>query len=103
MIKAAKFERVAKYPDAILPTRATTGSAGYDFYCAEDTVVPSLPRDLAHIWKVGFGPEVSIEEIVKKLICVIGEKEMENFYFHSNLIGLIQSISKYSSFDLVTT
>ena len=65
MIKAARFERVAKYPDAILPTRATTGSAGYDFYCAEDTVVPSLPRDLAHIWKVGFGPEVSIEEIVK--------------------------------------
>ena len=38
-------------------------------------------------------------EIVKKLICVIGEKEMENLYFHSNLSGLINSISHYSSLD----
>ncbi len=38
-------------------------------------------------------------EIVKKLICVIGEKEMENLYFHSNLSGLINNISHYSSLD----
>ena len=32
-----KFERVTKYPDAILPQRATIGSAGYDF-CAAETI-----------------------------------------------------------------
>ena len=31
-----KFERVSKYPEAQLPERATTGSAGYDFFVAED-------------------------------------------------------------------
>ena len=40
-------------------------------------------------------------EIVKKLICVIGEKEMKNLYFHSNLNGLINSISQYSSLEAV--
>ena len=34
-----KFERVSKYPDAQLPVRATKGSAGYDFFVAEDTVI----------------------------------------------------------------
>lgn len=32
-----KFERVSDYPDAVIPTRATKGSAGYDFTVAEDT------------------------------------------------------------------
>ena len=35
-----KFERVSKYPDAILPTRATKGSAGYDFTVVADTLCP---------------------------------------------------------------
>jgi len=35
-----RFERISKYPDAQLPQRATKGSAGYDFFVAEDTVVP---------------------------------------------------------------
>lgn len=42
-----KFELVTKYKDLgeeFLPTRGTEGSAGYDFRCAEDTVVPSLFR-----------------------------------------------------------
>ena len=34
-----KFERISKYPEAQLPVRATVGSAGYDFFVAEDTVV----------------------------------------------------------------
>lgn len=36
-----RFERVAKYPDAIIPTRSTRLAAGYDFYAAEETVIPS--------------------------------------------------------------
>lgn len=36
-----KFERVSKYPDAVLPVRKTAKSAGYDFTVAEDIIVPS--------------------------------------------------------------
>ena len=36
-----KFERVQKYPDAIIPTRATEFAAGYDLYAAEDITIPS--------------------------------------------------------------
>lgn len=36
-----KFERCAKYPDAIIPTRGTKDSAGYDLYAVEDITVPS--------------------------------------------------------------
>ena len=36
-----KFERVSAYPDAIIPVRATKGSAGYDFTVAEDTTCPA--------------------------------------------------------------
>ena len=35
-----RFERISKYPDARLPERATKGSAGYDFFIAEDVEVP---------------------------------------------------------------
>lgn len=35
-----KFERVSSYPDAVLPKRATKGSAGYDFTVAADTFCP---------------------------------------------------------------
>ena len=34
-----KFERVSFYPDVNLPVRATAGSAGYDFECAQDTII----------------------------------------------------------------
>lgn len=42
-----KFEKVSKYKDddgVKLPERATKDSAGYDFYCAEETIVPSWSR-----------------------------------------------------------
>lgn len=36
-----RFEKVKKYPDAIIPTRSTEQAAGYDLYAAEDTLIPS--------------------------------------------------------------
>lgn len=42
--------------------------------------------------------EVEVE-IVKKLICIIGEKEMENLYFNANLGDLINNVAKYSSLE----
>ena len=34
-----KFERISTYPNVNLPVRATTGAAGYDFECAENTTI----------------------------------------------------------------
>lgn len=34
------FQVIPGYEDIPLPTRATTGSAGYDITCAKDTVIP---------------------------------------------------------------
>ena len=39
-----KFERVSKYPDAVLPVRKTAKSAGYDFTVAEDVVIPAFQQ-----------------------------------------------------------
>ena len=39
----AKFEKISKYASddmIVVPSRKTTQSAGYDFYAAEDTVIP---------------------------------------------------------------
>lgn len=38
----ARFEKISKYKDdndIVMPCRKTADSAGYDFYCAEDTVI----------------------------------------------------------------
>nr|DAG21540.1 MAG TPA: deoxyuridine 5'-triphosphate nucleotidohydrolase [Caudoviricetes sp.] len=37
-----KFERVSRFPDAVLPTRKTAYSAGYDLTVAEDICVPPV-------------------------------------------------------------
>ena len=34
-----KFERISTYPSVNFPVRATTGAAGYDFECAENTTI----------------------------------------------------------------
>ncbi len=64
---------------------------GYTQYFTEKYFLDSFP-DIPQAYPVEM-------EIVKKLICVIGEKEMEDLYFHSNLNGLINSISQYSSLE----
>lgn len=43
----AGFERISKYANdegVIVPYRKTQNSAGYDFYVAEDTIIPSYER-----------------------------------------------------------
>ena len=41
-----RFERISAYPDAILPQRATKGSAGYDFFASSDIVIPANSIEL---------------------------------------------------------
>lgn len=48
-----KFERVSKYPDAVIPTRSTTNSAGYDFTVAEDIVIPSYSNQMSKMVQWG--------------------------------------------------
>lgn len=46
-LNCPKFELAAGYNDiSLLPSRATSGSAGYDFVVAEDTIIPSYPKML---------------------------------------------------------
>lgn len=47
MTKNRGFEVVSKYKDAQLPIRSTKTSAGYDFFAAEDIVVPSLLQSIS--------------------------------------------------------
>lgn len=57
MIIDASFEKISKYADddgVIIPERKTTGSAGYDFCAAEDTVI--LPYD--DLIDVNFGNQL---------------------------------------------
>ena len=72
---AAKFEKISQYADdngIIYPLRKTNASAGYDFYCAEDTVIPSyssainaeFANDLAGDLSKYYG---SFEEFIKTL------------------------------------
>lgn len=37
---------VCEYPDSIIPTIATSGSAGYDLYSYEDIVIPKMSQVL---------------------------------------------------------
>ena len=41
-MKLAHFEKISVYKDIDikLPIRKTTGSAGYDFFVAEDIIIP---------------------------------------------------------------
>ena len=46
-MKSSMFERVAAFPEAQYPVRSTEYSAGYDLFCAEDTVIS--PHSIALI------------------------------------------------------
>ena len=48
-----KFERVSKYPDAVIPTRSTANSAGYDFTVPADIVIPSYSNQMSEMVQWG--------------------------------------------------
>lgn len=62
----AKFEKVSKYADnenVIIPTRSTKGAAGYDFYVAEQVVVPSILDIQTKLGPRMINPETSLKEL----------------------------------------
>lgn len=73
-----RFELVSQFADQtdLLPTRATKFSAGYDFFVAQDTIVPALSKKAKHIdsyintaQMVGrmekYKPEFNLDEVAK--------------------------------------
>ena len=67
-----KFERVAAYPDAVIPTRATEKAAGYDLYAAEDTVIPSYWQMMQELQQANVPDD--------PLMALIGMKKFEFKY-----------------------
>lgn len=59
-----KFERVSKYPDAVLPIRKTAESAGYDFTVAEDIIIPSYDKLMYNFPGLVVDP-ISLDEMGK--------------------------------------
>ena len=57
-----KFERVSKYPDAVLPVRKTAKSAGYDFTVAEDVVIPAY-KNLLNRFSTRYFDSISLEDM----------------------------------------
>ena len=58
------FEKIVE--DAILPTRATKDSAGYDLYAAEDIIIPSYYSQaeiLGYQYIKGYNPPVTLAEM----------------------------------------
>lgn len=49
-----KFEKVSRFEDVILPSRATKDSAGYDLYAAEDIIIPAYSNHLDTLNKYYF-------------------------------------------------
>lgn len=60
-----RFERVQKYPDAIIPTRSTELAAGYDFYAAENVLIPSYWDIMSKI-REEFDNGLIFDDIIKK-------------------------------------
>ena len=81
-----RFERVSKYPDAVIPTRATKGSAGYDFTVAEDTY--------CHPWEVTYVPtgiKMQIDEGYDLRLSLRSSAPKKYGVMLANGIGIIDS------------
>ncbi len=91
MTKAAQFYRVTGYDDAVLPRRATVGSAGYDFY---------LPCDLSlaphESIIVDTGIRAKIDDGWMLMICPRSGLGFKYAVRLANTVGIIDSDYYYS-------
>lgn len=81
-----KFERVSNYPDAVLPTRATKGSAGYDFTVAADTLCPQYK-----VTYVPTGIKMQIDEGYDLRLSIRSSSPKKYGVMLANGIGIIDS------------
>lgn len=81
-----RFERVSKYPDAVLPTRATKGSAGYDFTVVEDTFCPQYK-----VTYVPTGIKMQIDDGFELRLSIRSSSPKKYGVMLANGIGVIDS------------
>ena len=64
-----KFEVVSRFKDSkinLIPTRKTNGSAGYDFYVAEDIIIPPYYVQLDKMAEYNSPITMGLEEVANK-------------------------------------
>ncbi len=61
ILKDFFFEKISGADDAIIPTRATKESAGYDFYSLQDTIIPSYANMLSRMTTQDYIDRVRLE------------------------------------------
>lgn len=64
-----KFEVVSRFKDSeinLIPTRKTNGSAGYDFYVAEDIIIPPYYVQLDKMAEYNSPITMGLEEVASK-------------------------------------
>ena len=85
-MKFSRFEAVSQYPDAVMPVRSTTNSAGYDLFCAESTEI--LPHSIKLI---PTGVKCYLWENQWLLIALRSSAPMKKGVILANGIGVIDS------------
>ena len=85
-MKWTQFKQVAAFPEAELPMRSTEHSAGYDLFCAEDTVIPSQTIVL-----IPTGVKCYLAEQSWLMIALRSSTPMKKGLILANGIGIIDS------------
>lgn len=81
-----RFERLSICPDAVLPTRSTAGSAGYDFECYADTLIPPY-----QIWLIPTGIKCQIDDGYYLQLALRSSTPRKKHLMLANGIGIIDS------------
>lgn len=79
-----KFERLSVCPDAVLPYRSTKGSAGYDFECYANTLIPPY-----QIMLIPTGIKCQIDEGYYLQLALRSSTPMKKHLMLANGIGII--------------
>lgn len=81
-----RFEKVSNYPDAVIPIRATKGSAGYDFTVAADTFCPQYK-----VTYVPTGIKMQIDDGFELRLSIRSSSPKKYGVMLANGIGVIDS------------
>lgn len=72
ILKDFYFEKISECPNAIIPTRGTKDSAGYDFYSSKEILIPSYKKIMDGLYNDGLdGVDEweTIEDTIKRANC----------------------------------
>ena len=81
-----KFEKLSVCPNAVLPYRSTENSAGYDFECYADTLIPPY-----QIMLIPTGIKCQIDEGYYLQLALRSSTPMKKHLMLANGIGIIDS------------